>query len=322
MSLLSDAFQPYFAPGLTNIQGRLAPSSLADLIGKQKIVGFDLDFDEADKVIIAGFREPTEVLKSIASDSSRFASAAFQTVQQLSSDMAEKDRIAWSLIQAYYAAFYAGHSILRLMGQSCSYFDRSHISRISGLASALGKEPNFTLKSSSYHCVLSASSTVIKSISLREGKGGAHESFWNVFGVFIKQKSEEILVGTLGEAERQAVFSKIEDFRKNICAENSPLYSYLSIMRNEIQYRHTKNVWQPTILRSADRQQLCRLIGQWKRDPLDVELNFGKSGSLEQFCVTCAFLVSFCADLFSRISARSPSGNNSFARLGALNIID
>ena len=80
MSLLADALQPYLVPGLAMVQGRPGSMSLPDLIGRQETIGFDLDFDDAEKVIVADFRESTVVLKTIASDSSRFASGLFNAL--------------------------------------------------------------------------------------------------------------------------------------------------------------------------------------------------------------------------------------------------
>ena len=295
--------------------------SLPDLIGKQGVAGFDLDFDNVNKVIVADFRESTAVLTAIASDISRFASAAFQTIQQVPGDVLDKDRTAWGIIQSYYAAYYAGHAILRLVGESCSYFDRSHISRINRLGMALGKVPSFPLSATAYHCVIDTTSTVVRSSSLRDGAGGAHEVFWNTFGIRLRKISEGVLLGHLGENERQEVFGKLEDLRRNICAENAHLFNHLSAIRNEVQYRHAREVWLPTSLRKTDREQLSRLVGQWKRDPMAVDLGNISLGSLGKFSVTCAFLVSLCVGLLKRIAERSPTPARSFARLGPLAII-
>jgi hypothetical protein len=320
MSIVVDAMQPFLVAGLPTVEGRPKAVSISDLIGKQRTDGFDLDFDNHTEEIVTDFRESAAILNSVAFDSSRFASAAFQTIVNLPVDITYKDRTAWSVIQAYYAAFYAGHSILRLLGESCSYFDRSHINRIAGLANAIGKVPGFTLKSTAYHCLLDATATVIRSASLRDGTGGAHEAFWKVFGLRLKDINGKILVGTMGEIERQIVFDKLETFRENICADNAPFFSSLSVIRNNIQYRHGMDVWLPSSLRKADRQQLGRLLAQWTRDPITIDLDIHTGGILGRFSVTCAFLISVCKHLLARIAERAPSAR-SFARLGPLLLV-
>ena len=316
MSIVVDAIQPFLVPGLPTVEGRPKAVSISDLIGRQRTAGFDLDFDNDTREIITDFRESSAILNAVAFDSSRFASAAFQTIVNLPTDITNKDRTAWSVIQAYYAAFYAGHTILRLLGESCSYFDRSHITRITSLANAIGRIPEFTLKATAYHCLLNSTATVIRSASLRDGAGGAHEAFWKVFGLRLKEINGKILMGTMGEVERQVVFDKLETFRENISADNAPSFSSLSIIRNNIQYRHGMDVWLPSSLRKDDRQRLGRLLAQWTRDPVTIDLDVG--GVLGKFSTTCAFLISVCKHLLIRIAERAPATARSFARLGPL----
>jgi hypothetical protein len=48
MSLVADALQPFLVKGLIN-QKRPSRMTLADLIGRQETIGFDLDFDNINK---------------------------------------------------------------------------------------------------------------------------------------------------------------------------------------------------------------------------------------------------------------------------------
>jgi len=143
-----------------------------------------------------------------------------------------------------------------------------------------------------------------------------------VFGKRINRLGEEILVGRLGLVERQTIFSKIDDFRRNLCTNSAPFFSHLSIIRNEVQYRHSQKVWLPESLKSSERDQLSRLIGQWQRDPMDVDLNHGLDGTMERFMVSCAFLISLCACLLRRLADRSENPARSFIRLGPLALIN
>ena len=174
MSLAADALQPFIVPGLTGLRGRPSGTTLTDLIGKQSKIGFDLDFDDQSQCIKTDFRDSAYVLDCIASDSSRFASAAFQSIKMVPKLLGDKEEIAWSAIKAYYAAFYAGQAVMRLFGESLSYFDRSHITRILNLAAAVQKAPNFSILAGGYHCSLNASARCISSSAVRRGTGGAH----------------------------------------------------------------------------------------------------------------------------------------------------
>ncbi len=307
--------------GLNTVQGRPTAMTLADLVGEQTRHGFDLDFDANSRSIVTDFRESKGVLEATASDASRFASAAFQSIKQLASVVVDREQTAWSLIKAYYAAFYAGHAIIRLTGESCSYFQALHVNRLRDLGLIYGKVPTFPLPASAYHCVFNASATVVRSGTLREGAGGAHGGFWNVFGIKLGKISEEVLLGPLGSIEKQAVFDKLEEARNLMRAHNSPLFSYLSVLRNDIQYRHGQEVWLPHSLKKANREQLSRLLNQWKRDPMDVDLTTKQVGRLGTFAVACAFIVSVCRALLVRLAERSAISSRSFAMIGPLALL-
>jgi len=221
-------------------------------------------------------------------------------------------------ISLNYAAFYAGQALTRLFGESCSYFDREHIARIWKLGKICDRTPEFTLSKSVYHCILNDAATAIDCKSLREGAGGAHETFWNVFGIQINRISEDILSGSLSSTEAQAVFSKINSLRQCIRSRGAPLHSWLSVVRNEVQYRHAHDVWFPCAIGRRERQQLGRLVNQWTRDPMDIDVGLVTAGSLGEFALACAFIVALCRTLLTRIAERSPTEGRSFAKLGPL----
>jgi len=261
MSLVADALQPFLVKGLID-QKRPSGITLADLIGRQEKIGFDLDFDNLNESICFDFRDTRDIIGSVALDISRFASASFQTIRSMPTEFTEKETIPWAVIRTYYAAFYAGQALIRLFGESCSYFDREHIARISELGKIYAKTPEFRLSKSVYHCVLNNATAAIDCKSLREGAGGAHEAFWNVFGIRINTLSEDILTGSLSAIEAQAVFSKMNSLYQCIRSRGAPLHSWLSVVRNEVQYRHSHDVWLPCVIGRQERQQLGRLVNQ------------------------------------------------------------
>ncbi len=262
MSLAADALQPFMLAGLFGLRGRPSGVTIADLIGKQRKLGFDLDFDIQPLCFKADFRDSSHVLDCIASDVSRFASSAFQTIKDVPSLLGEKEEIAWSAIKAYYAAFYAGQAVMRLFGESLSYFDKNHTTRILTLAAALTKTPTFPVTASAYHCWLDVHARCISSAPIRRGTGGAHEAFWSLFGDLLGKLGGYVLQGSLGRADAQIVFSKIDILRISISSYNAPLFSELSVVRNNIQYRHNHGVWLPCSVKKHERELLGRLADQ------------------------------------------------------------
>lgn len=142
MFLAADALQPFAIAGLIAVKGRVEKMTLADLVTRSHKAGYDLDWNDDDQTIWINFREPELITRAIAADSCRLASASFQTISGVADEMIEKDKLPWSLVKLYYAAFYAGHAVLRLCGESCSYFNRSHVDRIAKVVSAMGKSPS------------------------------------------------------------------------------------------------------------------------------------------------------------------------------------
>ena len=322
MPLAADAFQPLLMGGLTALQGRPHGSSLGDLIGKQEKIGFFLDFDNVGRKIELDFRDADPVIKSYAFDSNRFASSAFQSMQHANDGADIPEKFSWSIIQSYYAAFYAGHSIIRLLGDSCTYLDRTQISRVVALAQAQSKVPTFKISSTVYHCYTDpVSPAIVRATSLRDGVGGAHEAFWHVFGQVLSRAGEHILNGPLSETEAQSVFAKVEAARQTLTARGAPFHSWLSVIRNEVQYRHMHDVWLPCGVRKQDRELVKRLTSQWRKDAMNVDVGVHTNKPLGLFAAACAFIVALCRELFERIAERSALKSRSFTQLGALALI-
>ena len=137
MSLMADAFQPLMVQGILAIDGRLEQLSVPDAILLPR-AAYDLDFDNHNRAILLDFRDPGLVVTATASDCCRLSGSAFQTASSVAQeDVFNKTAMPWEIIKLYYSAFYAGQTVIRLLGDS--FFDGRHMSRISLLASAIGK---------------------------------------------------------------------------------------------------------------------------------------------------------------------------------------
>ncbi len=319
MSLLADALQPFLVRQLAAIRGRMDFMSLADVI-TSSTVGYDLSFDDADQSITVDFREPNYLTTALAADSCRFAASSFQTISLAAAEMMERDSVAWSLVKLYYSAFYAGHALTRLFGEGCSYFDRSHIVRLTEIADILGLQRSFAIESGLYRCTLNQTSTALKCVRARAGSGGAHEAFWAIFGMRVRAISEAVLEGGLTRADAQAAFAKLDSFSDIIRRRTG--FSWLSGMRNDVQYRHQFGVWFPAQLRMPDRRFLSGLARDWQRDPMQIDLNVGRVDPLGEFVACCIFVVALCYAMLERIAERSTAGAKSFVLLGPMAFVN
>jgi len=225
----------------------------------------------------------------------------------------EANSIAWGLIQLYHASFYGGHTLLRLLGHSCTYFESQHVRRIKSLLDARGNPIAFDLPSGLYKCSFNLGQTGFSMIQARGRVGGAHETFWGIFDQVLSHSTEDVLRGHLAGAEARDVFAKLEALRR--IYRRATGASWLSAIRNEVQYRNGMGVWAPVTVNRTRRALLSRLASQWTRDPMDIEVNLPPSGDLSAFVLACAFTVAMCRAVLVRISERSSVSPRSFARI-------
>lgn len=313
MSLAVDALQPSAVRAIFSLGGRKVACNLSDVITETGGAGFLLDFDDAATAINIDFRDPVFLGTKMAGDAYRFGVASFVSIQDIHASLEDASSFAWALIRLYYSAFYAGHSILRLLGQSCSYLDAAHVNRLRQLAAAIGKAPSFPLSSGLYHCVLDANQNGLRLVRARGMVGGAHEAFWGVFDSFLSGATEAVLLGHLPPLDARAVFLKLDAYRAILASAGSGA-SWLSMMRNEIQYRHAYGVWCPPSVNKSGREILARLARQSMRDPMAVDIEPPPKAPLGRFVVGCAFTIALCKALFIRVAERSSVGASSFAR--------
>ena len=311
MSLAADALQPMTVQALFGMSGRTPPCNLPDVITSGRGAGFDLEFDGATKAVGIDFREPIYIGETIGGDALRFAGAAFTSVFNIDAAVEERESVAWAMVRLYYAAFYAGHAVLRLLGQSCSHLETGHIARLKQLAAAIGAPPPFAISSGLYHCTMNAAQTGLKMVRARGSVGGTHETFWEVFDAFLASTTEAVLLGHLAPADARAVFLKLESYRSILRLFGGGA-AWLSRMRNDIQYRQDHGVWMPPSVNKSSRDQLARLAMQWSRDPMAVDIEILGAASLKHFVAGCVFPIALCRALLTRISERSSAAAPKF----------
>jgi hypothetical protein len=319
MSIIAEALQPHTVSGLLSLGGRAGLGNLSDLLIGQSS-SYDLDFDDTEQSISIDFRDSRSVIPALGSDCCRFATAAFQSIAPVSKEIIEKDTLAWSIVKLYYAAFYAGHSIIRILGESCSFLERVHTGRISSIALAIGKTPNFSINRGLYHCTINSTASALKYMKAGGAVGGTHESFWSIFYTRMHDLSEAVLMGQLIPAESQQVFAQLRSLEQ-ILNMGGAMHGALSIVRNDLQYKHLFGVWFPVQVRKRDRETLSRLGAQWQRDPMNITLQPAGQDVLRTFVAACTFIVGLCRSMMFRIAERSTEGTRCFVYFGPLSFL-
>lgn len=313
MSLLAVGLQPQFAYGLHAVSGQIKRVSIADLL-VSRTAAYSLTCNAASQSINFDFRSPTDILGAVASDCNRLATACFQTAKGLDELFLNKDDMPWSLVKLYYASFYAGHFILRALGQSCSFLDARHAARVNQYATAAGINIPFRFDAGLYNIELSPRATMFLCTKLQSQS--SHDAFWSLFSIRWRQIAQAVLRGPLVPEEAQAIFAQIDAFDRLMLRQRS--YSWLSTFRNDIQYRQKFDVWHPSGVTKRDREAIARLAGLWKLDPMSIDLSPTRLGTISDFVLCCCFMISVCRAVVTRLVALEKLTNRSFARYGPL----
>jgi hypothetical protein len=95
-------------------------------------------------------------------------------------------------------------------------------------------------------------------------------------------------------------------------------HSWLSGLRNDLQYKHRYGVWFPKQVRAASRLMLSRMVLEWLKDPIEIDLDRPRMELIGEFVSCCTFIVALCRVMLGRIADRSVAGPRSFVALGPL----
>jgi len=257
------------------------------------------------------------LLSAIAYDCTRMAIASFESIESVKKHPSFPKSSAWGLLQSYYAAFFAAHAILRMLGISCSQIGYQETNAVLKIASLYGNAGNLSVPSRFYACRYEGERKSISCNRINVGAGGVHESFWSVFCERMRSLSDEILISSSRSIESQLVYVKLTVLCSNLSYAQCTNGSWLSFIRNEVNYRHRFGCWFPYRDYTQANESFLRIRDIWRGDPMGMNLRYVKGQELDQFRMTCAFIISLCRILIMEMAKRCPEGR-SFHLFGAL----
>ena len=300
--MLSNAIRQLWLPGIQSTPA--APRArLADWVSSGQyyfngVVG-------PDKV--AFILKPGMSLQGLfAGEVSRFATAALETASQIEQHRDLPRSLGWLIIQSYYSAYFAAHALLRTTGTACTQFDGKACSKIDELANALGML-NAPFKAGSYRCKYDVRSGVVE--AQKPGNKGVHEDFWRVFCAFTRDSSKTILQsGSLPAQQAQEAASRIDDLTNVLVLQGCNGGNWLSMIRNEVNYRHTFDAWFPDWPKKSYCDGLFQIQKGWRLEPEAMRL--ADTDDLKRFVRACTFIVALCRSTLSELVKRSPTKNS------------
>ncbi len=313
MSIIADALRPFWLPGINNVTGK----TLKDIGGWI----CDENYQIYDPVATSGFSlhvfsiEP--MCEAFAAEVTRIATAAFETMNHRRIDESSKS-VAWILIEHYYAAFFAAHALLRMTGLGCGPIGKSQTTSIMRVASGWGVHTPKTMSGGLYQFCFSAQTTTFSGTAM---SGSPHEGFWVLFDSRLKEISSAVLnpstALTLDTASRQSVSTKLDELRRNLNYLNAGKASWLTQIRNSINYDHRLATWYPYTGRQKYYDDLRARFGAWQGAAMDVDLSSYGAEDLLRFQSTCNFILAMCRESIEEMSLRCSAGK-SFHQFGAL----
>ena len=209
MSIAANEIRQFWMPGLNEIVGKQTFGLVKWLSkGEYYYISSPLTQNQFS-LDLSGKSFTNKMLFAFAYDCNRMASAAFETIWSIEKSTKLPSSVAWLLIKSYYAAFYAGHAIVRMLGISCSQLNKQAAKKISEIAKLFGKDNGLNISSSYYSCIYDRSKQELFFDNIK-AKGGVHESFWNIFCERIQELSKSILVSPIVVSQSQDVLIRLD----------------------------------------------------------------------------------------------------------------
>ncbi|NJR44601.1 MAG: hypothetical protein HC775_01580 [Hyellaceae cyanobacterium CSU_1_1] len=321
MSIAVSEIRPFWMPELNEVAGN-QKFGLSEWISKGEYYYISSPiFQDQFTLDLSGKSFQQNMLFAFAFDCNRMASAAFETMYSIEKSTKLPNSVAWLIIKSYYAAYYAGHAIIRMLGISCSQLNQKSASKLCEI-SQLNQNNNVLNIPSSYYSCIYDGNTYELSFKNIKSKGGVHESFWKIFYERIQNLSKSILTKPIVVQRSQDVFKKLDELCKILCYRGFNGGNWLSSVRNQVNYRHELNAWFPHRKWSQQSvQDMFRDSSMWLDDPMNISLLIQPGKPIDLFIHACNFIVALCRVLILDMSNRCSKGK-SYLKDGSLKLLN
>ncbi|SOB79042.1 hypothetical protein SAMN06297144_0344 [Sphingomonas guangdongensis] len=257
---------------------------------------------------------PDTLAKEISADILRLANAARETCAGVQAATTEQ-MAGWSAIHLYYAAFYYASAILRLCGRFPSYIRTSEFQEIRKYLNLAGLASPFKLSTGQFQINISPNLTTVQ-INKPSSKDGVHEYVWAELTRFLADALSGLETSSFTAADQGNAKEQLT--RAGSAVQYISTGSeYLSVGRNNIQYRHEMGAWAP-INKAVKKQSYAALCSaMWVSSDLS-EFEFSIGVDYAKFINRCALICSL-GHRFLAESAAADGGflNNSYGKYHA-----
>ncbi|HKY18698.1 MAG TPA: hypothetical protein VJL82_07165 [Rhizomicrobium sp.] len=249
-----------------------------------------------------------EIVPYIAFDYERFSLSSLESYL-FCTEGGRNRAIAWPLLKLYYAAFFGAHSIMRATGCGLLRVDGSNARIVQEIAKAYSVTVDVNAGTYEFRLVQLADKSIDLELARVEEKGGAHEAFWKVFYLFLTRLASE--VANNNEVDAQQTIAELAQVQALMGARGLTAGTWLSYVRNQINYRHEHDVWFPYGCTAAAKSLIARIpISDASKLRMDVDAG---QKTVEAFTTCCASIAIISSELGKAVGQRS--GTARFQRL-------
>jgi hypothetical protein len=240
MSILPNTIRPFWAPSLNDISGNVS-KGVGSWLAEEN---YQFHSPVKSKLFSVQIGDPEAFLSALAADINRTSAAAFESISQARKSALLPSCTAWILIKSYYAAFFAAHAILRMLGTAFVNLDQPQVRSINRIA-RLYSQSQEDVSSGNFVCNYLAANHEIRWHRV-DSSGGVHEKFWTFFKRNVDDLGTRILNSKSGViADNQQVSAKLVELVDNLCYESCGQGNWLSVVRNRVNYKHHFGAWYP-----------------------------------------------------------------------------
>lgn len=258
--------------------------------------------------------EDDELKRCLSLDAFRFSTHAAQTLHELEKSTAYEKLTSWRVIQAYYAAFYSAHAILRLFGRSFSHLEAGHVGFLrQRCLSEVGYSSNIQ---SSYYLIQYDPQTHTVEFSKY---GESHKDLWKCFLALLFWIEQRSLGLRASEERRQQLSSYFADLALAITKHGAfPAGNWLSAYRNEVNYKSSGGVWYPFAKNTPSFESILRKMKGWHSGDMKLSSPSLEKSEVAQFFATSLSIVNLNISLsndYRSLLIRSGRRSGGFEKL-------
>ena len=320
MSILADALRPFWLPGLNDVSG-LQVKDISGWICDEEFQVYSPVLQESFSL---SYDSPLPLVRAYAAEVNRISIAAFETLTNITPSIVFGKSTAWLVIKTYYAAFFAAHCLMRMVGVSCGPIGRFQTKSIDKIATIYGFNQQ-SPRSGLYEFRFDRPNRQLTAKYLKGMAGGPHETFWRLFHDQLDAFVPEILKSGTGTIEdQQAAVGKIGEILGNLSFGGAPKANWLSTVRNTVNYNHGLSTWFPYRERTKYYDQLFLCVREWRQDPMNIDLSSHEGRDLRRFQATCNCILGLCRELAEDMASRCSTGKSfqEFGCMAFLNILN